>query len=89
MWYRSTFSKKIFNSSSIDALNIVLGDTAAGWFIAHGMIIPIKDPSVIDILKDNGSEVLAMIRYRDIHGCTLSEAREMVKRIMLDMGMRY
>ena len=41
-------------------------------------------PTVIDVLR-SGSTVYAVFRYRDIHGCSLKEAKDMVEKIKKTM----
>ena len=86
MWYRSSFTKKIVSSTYFRTLNLVYGDGTTDRLISAGVLIPVKNPSVIDILRDNGSQVGAIMRYREIHECTLSEARDGVNMLKEDMA---
>lgn len=86
MWYRSIITRKLVSSTYFKTIDLIYGKNSAESLIKSGILIPVKDPSVIDILRDNGSEVGAIVRYREIHGCTLSEARDGVKVLKGDMA---
>lgn len=86
MWYRSTKTNKIIYSSASRIVDNVLGEGTFFDLIQDGTLIPISNPSVIDVLRDGGSTVLAAIRYRQIHGCDIREAREGVKILKRDMA---
>lgn len=74
MWYRSTLSNKIVNSSSAFAIESIYGEGAFDKLINLDILKPIKNPSVIDILRDTGSNNLAVLRYKEIHKCSHKEA---------------
>lgn len=86
MWYRSIITMKLVSNTYFRTLDLIYGENAAESLIATGILIPVKSPTVVDILRDNGSEIGAVMRYREIHGCTLSEAREGVKILKEDMA---
>lgn len=85
MWYRSIFTKKIIRDSSFHTLDLICGEGTAERFIDQSILIPIQNPSVIDILQDTGSTVLAASRYREINGGTLREAVDTVEIMKQDM----
>lgn len=86
MWYRSEHTGKLISSNFFRTLDLMYGKGFAKELISRGELVKVEDPSVIDILKDNGSRTQAIIRCREIHGCELSEARKMVKAIKRDMA---
>ena len=86
MWYRSTKTNKIIYSSAFRIVDNVLGEGTFFDLIQNGTLTPISNPSVIDVLRDGGSTVLAAIRYRQIHGCDIRQAREGVKMLKRDMA---
>lgn len=86
MWFRSTITDKLVNSSYFRTLELVYGADTDTALIANGFLIPVENPSVIDILRDNGSEAAAVLRYREIHGCTLIEARTAVMAMKSDIA---
>lgn len=85
-WYRSIITDKLISSAYFKTIELIYGEGTVENLIRSSFLLPVKDPSVIDILRDNGSEVAAAIRYREIHGCTLKEAREGVKTLKNDMS---
>lgn len=85
MWYRSEHTGKLISSNYFRTLDLMYGEGFVKELIVRGELIAVENPSVIDILKDNGSRVQAIIRYREIHGCDASEARKMVKTIKTDI----
>lgn len=87
MWYRSTKTNKIIYSSASGIVDNVFGEGTFFDLIQNGTLTPISNPSVIDVLRDGDSTVLAIIRYRQIHGCDIREAREGVKMLKRDMAI--
>lgn len=85
MWYRSIFTNKIIRDTSFYTLDNICGNGTAERFIDQSILIPVENPSVIDILWETGSDVLAAARYREIHDCSLKEAVEGVKILKKDM----
>ena len=88
MWYRSTKTNKIIYSSAFRIVDNVFGEGTFFDLIQNGTLTPISNPTVIDVLRDGGSTVLATIRYRQIHGCDIREAREGVKLLSLCLPRR-
>lgn len=87
MWYRSKLSGKIITSGTATAIDLVHGDGQFNQMIEDGQIIPIDPPSVIDILRENGSIAAACQRYREIHpDADLKTARAAVGRLQCDMA---
>ena len=86
MWYRSSFTGKIINESSIGILNTIFGDAAIETFIEDGVLKEIEPPSVIDIFNNGGGIVSAATRYQEIHNCNIRTAIEAVKKIREDIS---
>ena len=85
MWYRSMVTNKIINDSSRHSVDNIYGDGTFDNLIKIDYLVEIENPSVVDILKENGSTAMAALRYREIHKCTLKEARQGVELILKDM----
>lgn len=86
MWYRSTISNKIVNSSSAFAIESIYGKGAFDKLISMDILKPIQNPSVIDVLRDTGSTNLAVLRYKEIHKCSHKEATTGVSLIRESMA---
>lgn len=79
-YFRSNTTQIVYREQEIEnachILNVDIQDVLKDFTEIH--------PSVIDFLKD-GRKIHAVMLYRDIHGCHLSDAKEMVERIEKDM----
>ena len=89
MWYRSIITNKIVNSYHFRSVDLIYGDGVSENLIKMDFLIPVENPSVIDILRDTHSDVMAMIRYREIHHCGIKEARNGVNAMKKDMARKY
>lgn len=86
-YYKSNITGNIITFPFV--IDQIYGKGAVEKLIDTRVIARVDSPTVIDILK-SGLKVTAVKRYREIHGCTLSEAKDMVEKIMDDIGMpRY
>lgn len=83
-YYRSTITGHIFDDSDLSVINLIYGTGASDKVVSDGTLEKIDPPSVIEFLKD-GFPARAYKRYREIHGCTLKEAIDAVKKIERDM----
>lgn len=88
MWYRSTISNKIVNSTSAFAIESIYGKGAFNQLIRMEVLKPLENPSVIDILRETGSNRLAVLRYQEIHKVSRKEAVAGVSLLRKDMGNR-
>lgn len=86
MWYKSTVTEKVVHSSAAKLIDNVYGKEAFRNDVDSGIIIPIEAPSVVDVLRDTGSVHLAAVRYREIHHCSVREAKAEVKRLKADIS---
>lgn len=78
MYYKAVMSDKIFNERSLSILDDIFGPGAFDAWVRAGALMPVKNLSVIDLLK-NGQMFEATRLYHEIHeGST-------VKKIEADM----
>lgn len=87
MWYRSTITKKIVNSTSEYSINQIYGEGTFKKLIGD-ILEPVENPSVIDILRDTHSTNLAVLRYQEIHKCDKKEAINGVIALKKCMGFK-
>lgn len=86
MWYRSTFTNKIVNSTSAFAIENIYGKGAFDKLITMGVLKLLENPSVIDVLRETDSVRLAVLRYQEIHKCSRKEAVIGVSLLRKDMN---
>lgn len=80
MYYKAVMSNKIFNERSFLILDDIFGPGAFEAWVRAGALVPVKRPSVIDLLK-NGQMFEATRLYHEIHeGSTVKESIDMVKK---------
>ena len=85
MYYKAVMSNKIFNERSLSILDDIFGPGAFDAWVRAGALMPVKNISVIDLLK-NGQMFEATRLYHEIHeGSTVKESLDMVKKIEADM----
>ena len=85
MYYKAVMSNKIFNERSFLILDDIFGPGAFEASVRAGALIPVKRPSVIDLLK-NDQMFEATRLYHEIHeGSTVKESIDMVKKIQADI----
>lgn len=85
MYYKAVMSNKIFNERSLSILDDIFGPGAFNAWVRAGALMPVKNLSVIDLLK-NDQMFEATRLYHEIHeGSTVKESLEMVKKIQADM----
>ena len=86
MYYKAVMSNKIFNDRSLSILDDIFGPGAFDAWVRAGALMPVKNLSVIDLLK-NGQRFEATRLYHEIHeGSTVKESIDMVKKIEADMA---
>ena len=83
-YYQSSKTGRIFSESIVQTLNDIFGVGGIGMIFGTGLLQPIEDPSVVDLLK-HSNKAGAIIRYRDIHKTDLMDAKRMVERIEEDI----
>ena len=85
MYYKAVMSNKIFNERSLSILDDIFGPGAFEAWVRAGALMPVKNLSVIDLLK-NDQMFEATRLYHEIHeGSTVKESHDMVKKIQADM----
>lgn len=87
MWYRSEKTGKIIPGTSSVPYDNILGEGSFDQLVEERMLTVVKNPSVVDILLENGSVAAASTRYREIHpDATLKEALAAVGAIKKDIA---
>lgn len=88
MYYKTTTSNKIFNEHRLFILDDLFGPGVFKALVESGTLVPVANPSVIDLIKNNQIYEAAAL-YHEIHKeSTLKESLDMVKRIKNDMKRR-
>ena len=87
-FYRSKVTNKIITHPY--DLDEIFGEGTIDIYVNNGVLEKFDSPpTVIDCLK-YGNKIVAIHAYREIHpNCGLKECKEMVEKIMDDMGMKY
>lgn len=85
MWYYAPKTGRYVPQGYLDNLDEVYGEGASKALIRDKKVVRAKNPSVVDIYKSTKSKVHAVKRYREIHGCGLKEAFDMVTKIIEDI----
>lgn len=92
-YYKSTKTGALLRASRIEnvyfdifgPLNPYNNFTWCDKLIKDGTLVEIKDPTVIDFLKQN-DRIGAVVRYRELHNdCPLGVAYSMVNKIAEDL----
>lgn len=86
MWYRSCYTGNVIHSSAAHLINNLYGEDAFDALVVTNILSKAENPSVIDVLRDTHSINLAVLRYREIHHCTVKEAKYQVKILKRDMA---
>ena len=87
-WYTSGVTGEPVSPVDMHALENIFGEryeAAKQCLIQEKILIPLENPTVIDILKKSGSVVKAGIRYSEIHHTGVLKSDMMVKKIKTDM----
>lgn len=85
MWYYAPKTGRYVPQGYLDNIDEVYGEDTSKVLIRDKKVVRVKNPSVIDIYKSTKSKVHAVKRYREIHGCGLKEAFDMVTKIIEDI----
>ena len=86
MWYRSNTTKKLIHESSSKVVDYIFGEGVFEKLVSAGNLEPVDPPSVTDIIRETHSDVLALIRYREIFNCGFKEARQGIRILKKDMA---
>ena len=84
-YYESTLTGKIITENDLHVLYDIYGDNVIKDPLCHGILVRVDEPTVIACSKYGRSTVMAVIRSREIHDCTLKEAYDIVKKIKKDV----
>ena len=86
-FYRSKITNNIITYPY--DLDKIFGEGTVDIYVKNGVLEKFNPPpTVIECLK-YGSKMVAIHRYREIHGSPLKECKEMVEKIMENMGIKY
>lgn len=85
MYYRSTATSKILSEGSVRILNDVFGADTVASMVTDGLLVGIENPSVIDCIC-SGNMASAITRYREIHECSLADAKKAVYAMRGDVS---
>ena len=82
-YYRSLKTGCIISSANLNTIDDILGFGSADSLICNHILEPYK-PTVIEFLERD-ERIKAIMFYRNIHGCSITKARDMVTLIEKDM----
>lgn len=83
-YYQSYKTGRIFSESIVQTLTDIFGVGGTGMIFGTGLLQPIEDPSVVDLLK-HSDKINAIARYHDIHKTNMMDSKRMVERIEEDI----
>ena len=83
-YYQSGKTGRIFSGSIVQTLTDIFGVGGTGMIFGTGLLQPIEDLSVVDLLK-HSDKVKAIARYHDIHKTSLMDSKRMVEKIEEDI----
>lgn len=86
MWYRSLFTDKIVHESAKKPIDNLYGSGTFEFLVKTDFLAPNENPNIIDVLRDTDSTHLAVIRYREIHNCSIREAKRGVEILKRDLA---
>ena len=84
VYYQSYKTGRIFSESIVQTLTDIFGVGGTGMIFGTGLLQPIEDPSVVDLLK-HSDKINAITRYHDIHKTNMMDSKKMVERIEEDI----
>lgn len=85
MWYYAPKTKRYVPEGYLGMIDEVYGEGTSDALVRDKKLVVAQYPSVVDIYKSTKSKVHAVKRYREIHGCGLKEAFDMVTKIIEDI----
>lgn len=83
-YYKCKSNGRMYSASRLQIVNDIYGDSTINLSVLAGILTPVEDITVIDLLK-NGARVEAIKLYKDTHDCTLKRAFNQVKLIEADI----
>ena len=84
-YYRSTATNKILTENSLKILDDVFGDETIAKMTSDGLLVSIETPSIIECIR-SGNMASAFTRYRELHDCTMDEAKKNVYAMRANMS---
>ena len=84
-YYRSSATGKILGEKSLNILNDVFGDETVSKMVSDGLLVSVGEPSVVECIR-SGNLISAFARYREIHNCTMDEAKRAVYTMCADIS---
>jgi hypothetical protein len=84
-YYRSKATGKILSEGSLKVLNDVFGNEVIPNMVADGLLVSIETPSVVECIR-SGNLASAFTRYRELHDCTMDEAKKAVYSMCADIS---
>lgn len=84
-YYRSNKTGKIMSEGSLKVLNDIFGNNTINNMVSDGLLVSIETPSVVDCIR-SGNLGSAFTRYRELHNCTLDEAKKAVYSMCADIS---
>lgn len=78
-YFQSVLTKEYFVDRQLVIIKSITGDSLDDM-VGKNLITEAKDPDVEDIIKVNGMRNIypAVVRYKDMNGCTTADANEAV-----------
>ena len=77
-YFRSSLTGKLMRYPH--DIETIFGEGSVQKLLDEGVIVEVLSPSIEDCLK-NGSLFIAVVRYHEIHKCSLREAREAIDQL--------
>jgi hypothetical protein len=84
-YYRSNKTGKIMSEGSLKVLNDIFGNNTIVSMVEDGLLVSIDPPAVIDCIR-SGNLGSAFTRYRELHNCSLEEAKKAVYSMCADIS---
>ena len=84
-YYRSNATEKILSENSLKVLNDIFGNDTVTSMESDGLLVKIDEPSVVECIR-SGSLGSAFIRYRELHDCSMEDAKKAVYTMRADIS---
>ena len=84
-YYRSNPTGKILSEGSLKVLTDVFGDGVIPNMVSDGLLVNIETPSVVECIR-SGNLSSAFARYRELHDCSMDEAKKAVYTMCSDIS---
>ena len=84
-YYRSNATGKILSESSLKVLKDVFGGDPIPSMVSDGLLVNVENPSVVECIR-SGNLVVAFTRYRELHDCSMEDAKKAVYTMCADIS---